>query len=298
MKIGFSDLAGVQVKILLICFMLPFYSHRFCVSLPIFLFLPLYFNTFHMKKIYIHAALLLTFISSCFLFACQPEQQKIPEQPLPQVLIYSKTKAFRHECIEPGREAIQSYFDLHGIKATVTEDSSLFTTEGLKKYDAVMFFQTTGNVLDSLQQIAFESYIKSGKGFIGVHAASDTEYDWPWYGQLVGSYFSNHPHIQSAALVKADTSHIACKHLPDRWTRTDEWYNFKSIPTDVDVLLTIDEATYQGGTHGADHPMSWCHEFDGGRSFYTALGHTVESYQDTLFLEHIRGGVMWVLGEE
>jgi uncharacterized protein len=208
-------------------------------------------------------------------------------------LIYSKTKAYRHECIEPGSQALQSYFSKYGIVSTFTEDSSIFTPQKLKDFDAVMFFQTTGNVLDSTQQVAFENYIKSGKGFVGVHAASDTEYDWPWYGRLVGAYFSSHPDIQPAALIKMDTAHIACKHLPDRWTRTDEWYNFKQAPSGVNVLLTIDEATYKGGEMGINHPMSWYHTLDGGRAFYTALGHTVESYRDTLFLEHVRQGVIW-----
>ena len=209
------------------------------------------------------------------------------------LLIYSKTKAFRHECIEPGSQALQSYFSQHGIESTFTEDSSVFTSSNLAQYDAVMFFQTTGNVLDSVQQIAFEKYIRSGKGFVGVHAASDTEYDWPWYGKLVGAYFSSHPDIQQATLTKEDTSHQSCKHLPDRWTRTDEWYNFKQIPSDVHILLNLDETTYQGGTHGYPHPMSWYHDYEGGRAFYTALGHTVESYRDTLFLEHVMQGVKW-----
>ena len=219
------------------------------------------------------------------------------KQPQPDVLIYAKTKAFRHECIEQGSVALQSYFSNHGIVSTFTEDSSVFTKDGLEDFDVVMFFQTTGNVLDSAQQIAFQNFIKSGKGFVGVHAASDTEYDWPWYGQLVGAYFANHPNVQEHVIEKVDTAHLSCKHLPSRWKRVDECYNFKSIPTNVIVLLTADESTYQGGQHGDYHPMAWYHTFDGGRSFYTALGHTVENYRDTLFLEHVRQGVIWASGK-
>jgi uncharacterized protein len=215
----------------------------------------------------------------------------------PNVLIFSKTKAFRHECIEPGSKALQSYFDHSGISSTITEDSSFFTPEKLKPYDVVMFFQTTGNVLDSMQQVAFENYIKSGKGFVGVHAASDTEYDWPWYGKLVGAYYASHPDIQEHVIQKADTSHLSCKHLPMRWKRMDECYNFKNLPSNVNVLLTVDESTYQGGQHGDYHPMAWYHTLDGGRAFYTALGHTVESYRDTMFLEHIKQGVVWATGK-
>lgn len=241
-------------------------------------------------------SLLLLLAGVFYLPSCKKDSPP-PEKKAVNILIYSKTKAFRHECIEPGGNALIFYFERHGVKATMTEDSSVFTNNGLKNYDVVMFFQTTGNVLDSAQQLAFEQYIKSGKGFVGVHAAADTEYDWPWYGRLIGAYFSSHPNIQSAALIKTDTSHISCKHLPDRWTRTDEWYNFKKNPTGVNILLTIDEATYQGGTHGMVHPMSWYHMVDGGRSFYTALGHTVESYQEPMFLEHILQGTLWAAGK-
>jgi type 1 glutamine amidotransferase len=226
------------------------------------------------------------------------QDPKIAISPNPTVLIYAKTKAYHHDCIEPGSIALQSYFSQQGVNSTFTTDSSFFNTEKLNEFDAVLFFQTTGNVLDSIQQIAFEKYIRSGKGFVGIHAASDTEYDWPWYGKLVGAYFSSHPDIQTAALQKTDTSHMSCKHLPARWTRTDEWYNFKEVPKDVDVLLAIDEATYDGGTMGENHPMSWCHLYDGGRSFYTALGHTVESYKDTMFLEHVLQGVKWACLEK
>lgn len=235
--------------------------------------------------------------ASLFLFLACKKDVPAEKQKAVNVLIYSKTKAFRHECIEPGGKALIDYFTTHGVSATMTEDSSVFTHSGLKPYDVVMFFQTTGNVLDSAQQLAFEQYIKSGKGFVGVHAAADTEYDWPWYGKLIGAYFSSHPDIQSAALVKVDTGHISAKGLPDRWTRTDEWYNFKKNPMGVNVILTIDEATYQGGTHGMVHPMSWYHTVDGGRSFYTALGHTVESYQEHLFLEHVLRGTLWAAGK-
>jgi uncharacterized protein len=238
------------------------------------------------------SSLLLTLTGS----SCSNSKEGTIKLPI-NVLVYSKTKAFRHECIEPGGQAIQSYFKQYDISTTITEDSSVFTPVGLKDYDVVMFFQTTGNVLDSTQQVAFENYYKSGKGFVGVHSASDTEYDWPWYGKLVGAYFASHPDVQSHVIEKVDTAHLSCKHLPLRWKRVDECYNFKSLPTNVNVLLTADETTYQGGQHGDFHPMSWNHNFDGGRSFYTALGHTVESCQDTLFLEHLRQGVIWAAGK-
>ena len=215
----------------------------------------------------------------------------------PRVLIFSRTKGFHHASIPVGIAAVQKIGSENNFIVDTTTDASYFTRKHLKKYAVVIFLNTTGDVLNDEQQKAFQKYMRSGKGFVGVHAATDTEYEWPWYGKLVGAYYSSHPDIQAAALQKVDTAHISCKHLPDRWTRTDEWYNFKEAPKDVTVLLKLDEATYQGGTMGDHHPMAWYHTFEGGRAFYTALGHTVESYSDTLFLEHIRQGVIWASGK-
>lgn len=212
------------------------------------------------------------------------------------VLIFSKVGAYRHESIEPGGAALKSYFAAHSISSTQTEDSTIFTANQLSSFDVVMFFQTTGIILDSLQRDAFAKFIRSGKGFVGIHSAADTEYDWPWFVNLVGVQFADHPDIQQATFVKVDTQQLTVKHLPARWTRMDECYNYKQLPANVNVVLTVDESTYQGGTHGSNHPISWYHTYDGGRSFYTAMGHTVENYQDTLFLEHILQGVKWAGG--
>ncbi len=241
-------------------------------------------------KIAVRLFLYLLFVS--LLHSCRPVTTEKPKSPV-QLLIFSRTKAFRHECIEPGAKAMQTYLAKYGIRSTWSEDTLMITPEKLKDFDAVMFFQTSGNVLGETQQVAFQKFIQSGGGFIGVHAAADTEYDWPWYGGLAGAYFEDHPDIQPGVLIKTDTIHIATQFLPQRWTRTDEWYNFRKAPENVQVLLQIDEATYLGGKQGDNHPMSWCRLYDGGRSFYTALGHTVESYRDSLFLEHIAQGVIW-----
>jgi type 1 glutamine amidotransferase len=132
---------------------------------------------------------------------------------------------------------------------------------------------------------------------VGVHSATDTEYDWPWYGQLVGAYFKRHPAVQEAKLDVRDRTHLATKCLPATWTRRDEWYDFRAAPpADATILLTIDEKSYSGGTMGDVHPMSWAHNFDGGRAFYTELGHTNESYKDQLYLDHLAGGILWAIG--
>ncbi len=210
------------------------------------------------------------------------------------VLVFSKTAGYRHESIPAGIAAIKSLGDQHQVEVDATEAASVFTDAGLAKYRVVVFLNTTGAVLDAEQHAAFERFIRHGGGFVGVHSATDTEYDWPWYGQLVGAYFRSHPQIQPATLRVADAVHVSTRHLPTSWTRTDEWYNFRTQPRrDVSVLLRIDETTYSGGSMGETHPMSWYHAFDGGRAWYTALGHTVESYSDPLFLAHLWGGIAW-----
>ena len=169
----------------------------------------------------------------------------------------------------------------------------------LERYAAVAFVLTTGDVLNDDQQAAFERYIRAGHGFVGVHSAADTEYDWPWYGRLLGAYFKNHPAIQQATVTVLDPRHPSTARLPRRWIREDEWYNFASNPRRaVRVLATVDETTYAAGdgAMGRDHPIAWAHEFDGGRAWYTAAGHTEASYQEPLFLSHLLGGIQYAAG--
>ena len=214
-----------------------------------------------------------------------------------KILVFAKTAAFRHASIPKGKEALLLLGKQNNILVDTTEDASFFTPSKLKQYDAVVFLSTTGNILTDEQQKAFEEYIKSGKGFVGIHAAADTEYDWPWYNKLVGAYFLSHPKQQKAKLTITDHKHASTKHLPTTWERFDEWYNYKSRNKDVKVLMTIDESSYEGGKEGAYHPMAWYHQFDGGRAFYTALGHTDESYKEENFLKHLLGGIKYALGK-
>jgi cytochrome c len=178
-----------------------------------------------------------------------------------------------------------------------TEDGRSFTDATLSRFKAVVFLSTTGDVLDHNQKAAFERYIRAGGGFVGIHSASDTEYAWPWYGRLVGAYFESHPAVQQASVHVVDHEHPATRSLPEVWARTDEWYNFKTNPRGgVHVLATLDEQSYTGGTMGADHPIAWCQDFEGGRSWYTAMGHTVESYSEALFRGHLWGGIQSAVG--
>jgi type 1 glutamine amidotransferase len=210
-----------------------------------------------------------------------------------RVLVFSRTAGFRHDSIPDAIAAVRTLGDQNTFLVDATEDPSVFTDSGLAAYNAVIFLLTTGHVLDGSQQTAFERYIRAGNGFVGVHSATDTEYDWPWYGGVVGAYFASHPDIQTAAVRREDPNHPSTVLLPDVWVRTDEWYNFQTNPRDngdIHVLASLDEASYVGGTMG-DHPIAWYHTYDGGRAWYTAGGHTSESYAEPLFLAHLQGGI-------
>jgi len=214
-----------------------------------------------------------------------------------RVLIFSKTAGYHHSCIEDGNVVIQKLCESNGIKADTTTDPRIFSSDYLSNYAAVVFFNTTGDVLNSEQEAAFQEFIQSGGGYVGIHAASDTEYEWTWYGGLVGAYFISHPKIQEAKFIVEDDKFMATNFLPKEWIRTDELYNLRIVNPDVNVVLSVDESSYEGGTNGANHPMAWHHEYDGGRAFYTALGHTHESYQEAHFLKHLLGGIQYATGK-
>ncbi len=217
----------------------------------------------------------------------------------PKVLVFSKTMGFKHASIPNGIAAIQKLGKEHNFLVDTTKNSAFFEEDSLKQYAAIIFLSTTGDVLDARQEAAFERYIQAGGGFVGVHAATDTEYDWNWYGKLVGAYFQSHPPgTPEADFIIKDHNFGATSFFKDSvWHRTDEMYNFKKLNPDVNVLMTIDESTYEGGNNGEFHPMSWYHEYDGGRAFYTALGHTEESYQEEDYLKHLLGGIEYAIGK-
>ncbi|MEM8946841.1 MAG: ThuA domain-containing protein [Planctomycetota bacterium] len=214
------------------------------------------------------------------------------------VLVFTKTAGFRHGSIAAGIAAVEALGTANDFSVTATEDASQFTPANLANYEAVVFLNTTGDVLNSAQEAAFEQYIQSGGGWVGVHAAADTEYGWSWYGDLLGAYFESHPATQQATVVVADQTHPSTAHLPERWVITDEWYNYQSNPRgDVHVLATLDESTYFGGTDGYDHPIAWYHDYDGGRAWYTGLGHTNGTFSNLDFRQHLLGGIFYAAGQ-
>ena len=241
-----------------------------------------------------HFQLITSLVALLFVFSMQSTFAMKSKK----VLIFSKTAKFHHQSIPVGIKAIIKLGEENGFQTDTTTNGKNFTKENLKQYAAVVFLSTTGDVLNEEQQQAFEQYIKGGGGFMGIHAATDCEYDWAWYGNLVGAYFSSHPKQQEAVLKVTNQKHIATKHLPKEWKRKDEWYNYKWMATDLNVLISIDETSYDAGKGkmGDNHPMAWYHRYDGGRAFYTALGHTDESYQEPLFLKHVLGGIKYAMG--
>ncbi|MET0282943.1 MAG: ThuA domain-containing protein [Polyangiales bacterium] len=217
-----------------------------------------------------------------------------------RVLVFTRTLGFRHDSIPASITALQGLASEHHWQVTASEDPAVFSDAGLAPYDVIAFVSTSGDILDASQQDALERFVRGGKGWVGVHAASDTEYDWPWYGGLVGAFFQVHPAIQPATLRVERTSHLASRGLPATWQRTDEWYSFRTNPrADLQVLLSLDEDSYQAdpGRMG-DHPVAWYHHYEGGRAFYSALGHTIESWSEPAFLSHIAGAIDWAGGEE
>jgi type 1 glutamine amidotransferase len=216
----------------------------------------------------------------------------------PRILVTTRTTGFRHDSIADGIRALARLSTQHGWEFEATEDPASFHGATLARSDVVVFLNTNGNVLDERGREALASFVRSGKGFVGVHGAAATEPDWPWYAGLVGATFRAHPAVQPASLSVVDAEHPATRHLPKSWRRTDEWYGFDALPrAEARVLLALDETSYEPGegAMGSDHPAAWCHEYDGGRAFYTALGHTKGSYEEPLYLEHLAGGVAWAL---
>jgi type 1 glutamine amidotransferase len=247
----------------------------------------------------------IAFLLFCISFtgSSQPQMQEenieVIKEEMAQILIFTKTMGYRHKSIEKGVETLKILGKANSFSITQTEDSLQFNETNLKKYDLVLFLSTTMDVLGPEQEQAFKNYINNGGNYMGIHAACDTEYDWPWYGKLVGAYFTSHPNdpnVREAKMKVVNRQHLSTSHLKDSWVRNDEWYNYKNISPDLEVLIYLDETSYEGGSNGDNHPIAWVQEFDGGRVFYTGGGHTEESYDEPDFQKHLVGGINYCLG--
>ncbi|MDO7085537.1 ThuA domain-containing protein [Pseudocolwellia sp. AS88] len=220
-----------------------------------------------------------------------------------KALVFTKTSGWHHESINAGVTALQKMAKEHYFDLQWQTNADRITDKQLKKFDVVIFLSTTGDILNQDQQAALERFIQSGKGFVGIHSASDTEYEWPWYQKLIGRSFVIHPKIQTAVLKVNNRKFPGLARMPDQFLWTEEWYQYSDAYVDnLSYLLSVDEGTYdakvvrKGKTYngmGSFHPVAWYHNYDGGRSFYTGLGHMNEHYSNTLFLEHLYGGIYW-----
>ena len=223
-----------------------------------------------------------------------PASAAEPAPSAERVLVFSRTAGFRHDSIPTAVATLRTLATEAGLAADHSEDSADINAANLARYRVVVFASTTGDILDASQQQALQDFVRGGGGFIGVHAAADTEYDWPWYGQLVGAYFRSHPPGLQSTLVRAERNG---KPAGKPWPVRDELYNYRSNPRgQVRVVATIDERRYEGGTMGADHPVTWCHAFEGGRSWYTGLGHDAAVYANAHFLAQLRRGLRYAAG--
>ena len=246
--------------------------------------------------------LIISAILMTSLGATEPVNRETAIEPAPAVitlksiLVFSRTSGFRHGSIGPGKAALTALGKAHGFRVQVTEDPTLFNNAELEKHQVVVFLNTTQDVLEPAQEQIFEQWIRAGGGYVGIHSASDTEYDWAFYGHLVGAYFSGHPRVQEATVNVVYPKHPAMMHLPRSWQRTDEWYNFKKLPENVRILAWLDTDSYEGSTMKGKHPAAWCHMIDKGRSLYTVGGHTNESFAEPLFMKHLHGAIWWASG--
>ncbi|MBJ7880521.1 ThuA domain-containing protein [Gelidibacter salicanalis] len=218
------------------------------------------------------------------------------QQRVAKILVFSKTQGFKHKSIPSGIKLMSDLAKQHKWQIHFSEDSNIFNSDSLKDYNVVVFLNTTGNILNDYQQNDFKKFIANGNGFVGIHAATDTEKDWPWYNEMIGATFTSHPKVQDATL-KIDTSiqHPSITHLKESEVFNDEWYNFKNpVGRHINVLASLDESSYEGKRMNTEnHPITWYHHYDGGRIFYTGLGHTNEAYEDERFKKIIIGAVQW-----
>ena len=260
-----------------------------------------------MRTLTVSLSALLTFLSCASAQTGRgPDPASTSSADSTRVLIFSKTGGFRHSSIEHGTAAVREIAGGEGCAADHTEDSTRFTDEGLAPYAAVVFLSTTGDVLDSAQQLAFERYIAGGKGYLGIHAAADTEYEWPFYRALVGRQFYQHPEHQRATIYPVESDFpSAMASFGDSLTLFEEWYEYtEPYAEDLEYLMRVDTNTYStrgykgAGRMGEFHPLAWYHEHGGGRAFYTGIGHMDATYDLPAFRDHLRAGLRYAVAGE
>jgi uncharacterized protein len=218
-----------------------------------------------------------------------------------KALLITTTKGWHHEALHYGVVALKQLAQKNEFQLDLFQDPRSFTDKNLQQYQVVIFLHTTGDIFDTSQQKVMERFIRSGKGFVGIHSAADTEYDWEWYTKLVGRMFRIHPPTQTAKLQVLDSSFAGLNGFAGSRLWTDEYYEFGPEKTSgLHYLLGVDETSYSAKTNlgegmGTFHPLAWFHEFEGGRSFYTALGHVPAIFSDPGYLDHLYAGIYWAV---
>ena len=212
-----------------------------------------------------------------------------------------------HKNIPHAVKALVKMANEQGWQYQESDDPGFFTTENVRDLDCVIFANTNNEAFDTEEQKeVFANYIRNGGGFVGIHSASGSEREWPWYWAMLGGKFLRHPPLQEFKIKVIDPDHPATDFLGGTWDWEDEPYYLNNLNHDIHILLALDytqlkdkdDAQGPGLQFGSYTPLSWCHTFDGGRQFYTALGHKKEYYKDEKFLKHILGGIQWVLNKE
>ena len=245
----------------------------------------------------------LKFLLSIFLFQLSFHSAIFAQQKQFKALLVTTTKGWHHESLHAGVLAIQELGRQNFFDVVLFENPNGFTDKYVEQFSVIIFLNTTGDIFDTAQQKVMERFIQSGKGFVGIHSASDTEYDWEWYTKLVGRMFHIHPTIQTARVNVIDSKFPGLQGFTGNKLFTDEWYEFgpEKIPG-LNYVLSIDESSYnpkvqwgpkKGEGMGQLHPVAWYHNYDGGRAFYTALGHLPTIFSDRIYLNHVYAGIFW-----
>ena len=223
----------------------------------------------------------------------------------PRILLFSHSTGYRHASIEPGVAAIRGLGAREKMTVVPSEDPNVFSEAGLKDYDAIVFLSTSTDPkkpesewFQGARRAALQGFVRRGGGIVGIHAASDSHYHWPWWGEMIGGHFARHPQgTPEGTIHVVDKRHRSAKGLPESIRRVDEWYYFDDYNPQTNLIVTLDPASI-GEKDVNPNPVSWSHEFEGGRVFYTAMGHTNESFTESNFLAHLAGGLKWVLGKK
>ena len=260
-------------------------------------------NTFN--RILTKCLSLFLLLVAVFNLSVGAQQEKSAQLKNKHVLVFTKNgKGYVHENIPASIAALQKLGIENGFTTDTTTNATLFTDDNLKKYDAIIFSNTNNDVFDTEEQkVAFMRYIQAGGGFMGIHSASGTERKWKWFKLMLGATFLRHPPFQKFTVYVLDKKHAAVKKLVPQWETNDECYYFKEINPAIKVLLVSDIASIKDTGDGKNatpdifgnrYPAAWCHEFDGGRIFYTALGHSKEDYANATYLAHLVEALKWL----